>query len=191
MSIVITSTEEARNHPELQGPQPCTWHNAYHPASEFSNPLYPLCKVGSKDNDLRRNYSISLDDYNAMLKAQGYGCALCGMTERDNGKKLAVDHWHGCSHQPSDRHKSCGRCIRALLCNRCNLQLTESWERQLCGMTYWEVERYGFEAVRQWRYLMRFFQRMQENVPPYGLNHFPNDPNPPELYTTFREVISA
>lgn len=161
-----------------------------HDASAFSNPLYPMCKVGSKDNDLRRNYCLSFDDYNRMLAAQNYGCALCGKTEAENGRKLAVDHWHGCTHQPTDYHKSCGRCIRALLCNSCNLKLTESWEAQLCGMTIWDVERYGFEAVRQWKYIMRFFQRMQDNIPPYGLNRFPNDYTQPELFISFREAVA-
>lgn len=189
--IEISTPNEARNHPMLQGLQPCTWHNTHHPSSEFSNPLYPLCKVGSKDNDLRRNYSISLDDYNSMLAAQNYGCSLCGKSESENGKKLAVDHWHGCRHQPTDKHKSCGRCIRSLLCNTCNLKLTESWEAQLSGMSYWDVERFGFEAVRQWKYIMHFYQRMQENIPPHGLDHFPNDDTSPDLYLAFREVVSA
>lgn len=70
-----------------------------------------------KDADLRRNYNISLDQYDKMLARQGGGCAVCGATEAENGRSLAVDHDHACC---PDTKKSCGKCVRGLLCNNCN-----------------------------------------------------------------------
>lgn len=65
-------------------------------------------------------YGITPEQYQAMLDAQGGVCAICGKPETtaQNGvvKELGVDHDHRCCpHQGS-----CGRCIRGLLCARCN-----------------------------------------------------------------------
>jgi hypothetical protein len=62
--------------------------------------------------DLNKNWGISIDEYNALLKNQGYKCAICGADSNDtvNGKKtrLAVDHDHKTGE------------IRGLLCGNCN-----------------------------------------------------------------------
>ena len=66
---------------------------------------------------LKRNYGISLDEYNKMLDEQKGVCAICGMEEtmvhpkhNSNGKAqlLAVDHCHVTNK------------VRGLLCSRCN-----------------------------------------------------------------------
>lgn len=67
-----------------------------------------------RDIDLRRTYGISLDQYNILLEAQNYVCAICGKPEIDICNKkgatrnLAVDHCH-----------TTGR-VRGLLCRGCN-----------------------------------------------------------------------
>jgi hypothetical protein len=65
-----------------------------------------------KARALRDSFSISLDQYTEMLKAQGGVCAICHQpeTHKRNGKlkALAVDH----------NHKS--GAIRGLLCSDCN-----------------------------------------------------------------------
>lgn len=66
------------------------------------------------DRRLRRTYAISLADYDAKLAAQGGACALCGAPPK--GARLHVDHDH--AHCPGN--KSCGRCVRDLLCSGCN-----------------------------------------------------------------------
>ena len=68
------------------------------------------------DQKYRRDYNISLDQYNAMLAEQDGKCALC------HGKsdiRLAVDHDRNCC----PGRKSCGSCVRKLLCRRCNQTL--------------------------------------------------------------------
>lgn len=53
-----------------------------------------------------RKYGLTLNDYDAMLKAQGGGCAGC--KQKPRGRRLAVDHDHATGH------------VRGLLCTRCN-----------------------------------------------------------------------
>ncbi len=77
---------------------------------------------------LRSQYGISLADYDGMLAKQGGRCAVCDGTETAVNKRtgeprrLAVDHDHGCC--PGRR--SCGECIRGLLCDRCNRALGQA-----------------------------------------------------------------
>lgn len=63
-------------------------------------------------------FGISLEDFVSLLERQGGVCAICAGVNA-NGKALSVDHDHGCC--PGDR--SCGRCIRGLLCAACNLAI--------------------------------------------------------------------
>jgi len=63
---------------------------------------------------LKREYGITLADYNAMLRRQANRCAICRRPETvklKNGqlKRLAVDHDH------------VTMAVRGLLCHRCNL----------------------------------------------------------------------
>lgn len=53
-------------------------------------------------------YGLTLADYDEMLRTQGNGCAICGKTPEENGKRLAVDH----DHETGD--------VRGLLCDMCN-----------------------------------------------------------------------
>jgi hypothetical protein len=73
---------------------------------------------------LLRRFNITAEQYDAMLADQGGLCALCSLPERarhQSGKLklLAVDHdWSCC---PGSR--SCGKCVRGLLCFSCNVTL--------------------------------------------------------------------
>lgn len=69
--------------------------------------------VKNRRHQLARNFGLTLESYNKMLKAQEYKCAVCGESETalgNNGeiKALAVDHDHETG------------AIRQLLCARCN-----------------------------------------------------------------------
>jgi hypothetical protein len=69
---------------------------------------------------LRDHYKMTRDQYVALLAAQGGACAICGQPEtaRKN-KRLSVDHDHRCC--PTSR--TCGACVRGLLCHHCNATL--------------------------------------------------------------------
>ena len=58
-----------------------------------------------------KQYGITLTEYNEKLKTQGGGCAVCGKTPEENGRRLAVDHNH-----------ETGK-VRGLLCIGCNVGL--------------------------------------------------------------------
>jgi hypothetical protein len=65
---------------------------------------------------LKHLFGITLERYNAMLAAQHSACAICGTTNPGGTGTFHVDHNHACC--PGKR--SCGECIRGLLCLQCN-----------------------------------------------------------------------
>jgi hypothetical protein len=75
----------------------------------------PHCKECGTDSRLRQMYNITLVEYLQMWMIQGGCCAIC----RQPDGTPRVDHDHACC--PGD--KSCGRCVRGLLCHRCNVAL--------------------------------------------------------------------
>lgn len=63
----------------------------------------------AKSADLKKQYGITIDDYNKKLQFQDCKCAVCGSLQ---GKRaLAVDHNHTTGE------------IRDLLCHRCNTSI--------------------------------------------------------------------
>jgi hypothetical protein len=63
-------------------------------------------KVGHWKYSARKLYGVTLEQYEAMLQAQGGVCAICA---QGSEKKFAIDHDH-----------STGR-VRGLLCIPCNV----------------------------------------------------------------------
>lgn len=93
---------------------------------------------GSRQSNIKYNYNLTLEDYEELLKKQNYGCAICGMTEKELGEYLNVDHDHNCC--PGNR--SCGECIRGLLCRAHNLMLGyahDNIKELTAGMKYLET----------------------------------------------------
>ena len=74
------------------------------------------CIECEKGHKLEMNYGLTQEQYNEMLESQGGACAICPRTPEENGKALAVDHLHSCC--PGE--KTCGKCVRGLLCSDCN-----------------------------------------------------------------------
>lgn len=73
-------------------------------------------------------YGITKEQYEALLAAQGYRCALCG-TDKPGGKGLwHIDHAHAVG-EPKIRRTfavSPGGYVRGLLCHTCNIALGHS-----------------------------------------------------------------
>lgn len=61
-----------------------------------------------RDGIIRRQYGITLAEYDQMLRDQDYKCAICGNEDEVEGRRLAIDHCH-------DSGK-----VRGLLCGKCN-----------------------------------------------------------------------
>lgn len=69
------------------------------------------CGRSSPEGNRFRRYGITSEQYEAAVLR---GCAICGRTDR----KLHVDHDHSCC--PARKSRTCGRCIRGLICGQCN-----------------------------------------------------------------------
>lgn len=65
----------------------------------------------TRDNDLKRNYGITLKQHEEMLDRQGGLCAICKNSGDGRWSKLCVDHDHKNGN------------VRELLCRRCNMVL--------------------------------------------------------------------
>jgi hypothetical protein len=64
-------------------------------------------------------FSLTEAQFQQMLDDQGHACAMCREPFGDDFPN--IDHDHACCPvPPRGQARSCGRCIRGLLCFRCN-----------------------------------------------------------------------
>lgn len=68
---------------------------------------------------LKVHFNITPEEYDELLAGQGGVCAICS-NPPNKGRWLDVDHDHSCC---TSSRRTCGRCIRGLLCNACNTHL--------------------------------------------------------------------
>jgi len=68
-----------------------------------------------REYSVRHQFGLSLEELDGLTQRQGNKCAACGASA-PRGKSLSVDHDHTCC----DGNASCGKCVRGLLCQRCN-----------------------------------------------------------------------
>ncbi len=73
-----------------------------------------------KSYALKQSFGIDINEFNRMLELQNHVCAICNLPETNHQKgiikALSVDHNRKCC----PGNKSCGKCIRGLLCWHCN-----------------------------------------------------------------------
>jgi hypothetical protein len=89
-----------------------------------------------RKHDLKKDFGLTIEEYDAMLAAQLGVCAICGREEtatyRGRIRQLAVDHDH-----------ETGK-IRGLLCGQCNRGLgcfTDDSARLIAAATYLDERR--------------------------------------------------
>lgn len=90
------------------------WYEAHREERKAAERVrYRAKKPEIVDQQLRRKYGISIADYEAMLEAQGGGCAICSGTSagRKGHNRMHVDHDHDTGQ------------VRGLLCHHCNTAL--------------------------------------------------------------------
>ncbi len=68
-------------------------------------------------NWIKKSYRMTIEEYDRLLTSQGGVCKICKCSPSDT--RFAVDHDHSCC----PGRKSCGKCIRGLLCGKCNKAL--------------------------------------------------------------------
>jgi hypothetical protein len=86
-------------------------------------------KISHRNSKMKKQYGITLDEYNEMWASQKGCCAICGthQNEKNDGKSLAVDH----NHETGE--------VRGLLCVNCNTaigQLKDDPELLLKAVDY-------------------------------------------------------
>jgi len=100
----------------------------------FKNKKYTYCNECVKfigNVRVLKRYGLTPESYKTILDNQGGVCKICNSIEKDN-KRLSVDHDHSCCSGTT----SCRKCIRGLLCSRCNkaLGMTKDSQELLLAM---------------------------------------------------------
>lgn len=91
-------------------------------------------------------YGIPFEKYQEMFESQGGKCAICNRHRDEFQKNFAVDHDHSCCKTTRGNPRTCGRCVRALLCVNCNQGLgcfrddKESLSSAINYLQKWEVQ---------------------------------------------------
>lgn len=82
-----------------------------------SSGLSSYCRRCESFSKKLRNHGVSEEKFYQMLVNQNYCCAVGGETISE--KNACIDHDHSCCED----EKSCGNCVRGLLCSNCNTGL--------------------------------------------------------------------
>lgn len=98
------------------------------------------CKQCQAEYNRKTLYGITREQHADLMSKQGGRCAVCKVSEAQRQLAFAVDHDHRCC--PGER--SCGRCLRGLLCDACNRAIgfmKDSPENLRSAAAYLEVFR--------------------------------------------------
>ena len=79
--------------------------------SEYSKSREKVCKERRREQKLKWNFGLTLEQYNALLNNQNHKCAICGIPQVNLNRNFDVDHDH-----------ETGK-VRALLCHNCNVAI--------------------------------------------------------------------
>lgn len=76
------------------------------------------CNRQRRKRRLMHRYRLTLEEFDGLVKNQNGRCAVCGELFPSN-RHPSIDHDHKCC----EGETSCGKCIREILCTRCNSML--------------------------------------------------------------------
>ncbi|QGZ16647.1 endonuclease VII [Mycobacterium phage Gabriela] len=100
----------------------------------------PEAKRYQRDYVLKKKYNLSLDEILTRLASQNFQCCICSSPIDET---CNVDHDHGCCKSST---KTCGECVRGLLCGDCNRALglfrdsTENLNAAIKYLDYWKAK---------------------------------------------------
>lgn len=86
------------------------------PNGKFSRHCRACERLNGKVQNVKR-YGITLEQFNSLVESQDGKCAICKGKFWDEVSAPHIDHDHSCC---DTQMKSCGKCIRGLLCRGCN-----------------------------------------------------------------------
>lgn len=95
------------------------WSRCKPCATEIQHRSIENTGYSRRDYSLNRKYGITATEYDAILKAQGGGCWICGKVPLEGQNRLAVDHLHSKGEKKRNPREKRGR-VRGLLCWGCN-----------------------------------------------------------------------
>ncbi|WP_371818271.1 endonuclease VII domain-containing protein [Pseudarthrobacter sp. C4D7] len=124
MRVIVPRYKHASLVRDADGNKQCTTCRQWLPVDKFgkggSGGLASRCLQCANDASRARKFGITRETYDALLSLQGGVCWLCKQLPNFGRNSLSVDHDHNCC---ADKYKTCGGCIRGLLCGSCNLAL--------------------------------------------------------------------
>lgn len=133
-------------HRDDTGRKPCRRCGEYKseesfpPRSDAPDKLDPRCSACRRDSNLMRRYGITSEEYELRFEVQGGGCGVCGSKDSGTRGTFHMDHDHTCC----PGRNSCGKCVRGILCESCNLVLgkvrdsTDTLWSAITYLKYWE-----------------------------------------------------
>jgi len=91
-------------------------------------------EVRKKSNRKYRisSYGLTQQQFDRLLDAQQHACGMCHELF-EKGQIIHVDHDHACCNR---KNRSCGECIRGLLCQTCNIALGHIERRSAMARAY-------------------------------------------------------
>jgi len=128
-----------------------------------ANPEYYRAREFARE---MKKYGTTIEWYRDLLIKQNGLCAICVHLSHHHGtiQRLQVDHDHDCCDL---RTKSCGKCLRGLLCADCNIKLSYL-EETLRDIGIWqsfsETVCHGTWTSKALRYLTQYQSKTQEAI---------------------------
>lgn len=103
---------------------------------------------------LRWYYRLTREEYDRLLAEQHHRCAICGSPE-PGAENWNIDHDHYCCS--GDGRRTCGKCVRGIVCASCNRALGLIADSPLI-------------AIAMAGYLLQYYLKRQNEAFPGSLN---------------------
>jgi hypothetical protein len=115
----------------------CSLCDEWRDRSDFypSNQTRTGCNTYCKECNGVSKYGLNRHTWRELFESQGSRCACCGTDVSSHKNGWVVDHDHSCCPDSG----SCGKCVRSILCNGCNLMLgnaNDEISRLIAGAEY-------------------------------------------------------
>jgi hypothetical protein len=111
-------------------------------------------RLTKRNQWLSQNFKRTSEWYEETLVEQDGHCALCEALPAED-RRFQVDHDHACCPTDKTHRKTCGECIRGLLCEACNTELG-SLEKFLSEITGPLVPKEGTWTFSALQYLKKY-----------------------------------